>query len=137
MEEWIEDYVSTGKWHAVAVAVVLLIATSLIARAVVRLVRKLLSTDGAPLPASSLIVNIVRTVIWALGGSFILNSCFGINVGGLVTAVGVGGIALSLGLQDTISNFFGGLQVTLMKIVQPGDHIKMSLLHHGSMACGA
>ena len=91
----------------------------------VRLVRKLLSSDGAPLPSSSLIENIVRIAIWALGGSFILSACFGIDVGGLVAALGVGGVALSLGLQDTISNFIGGLQVTLMKIVQPGDHVKI------------
>ena len=99
--------------------------TVLVSRYAVRLVRKLLSSDGAPLPSSSLIENIVRIAIWALGGSFILSACFGIDVGGLVAALGVGGVALSLGLQDTISNFIGGLQVTLMKIVQPGDHVKI------------
>ena len=125
MEQWIQDFISSGKWNALIVAIVLLIVTSFLSRTAARLVRKLLSTDGAPLPASSLIENVVRIAIWAMGGSFILNSCFGVNVGGLVAALGVGGVALSLGMQDTMSNFIGGLQVTLMKIVQPGDHVKI------------
>ena len=125
MEQWVRSFVSTGEGHNVIAAVLLLVATTAVSRFCVRLVRRLLSSDGAPLPSSSLIENIVRIAIWAIGGSFVLSECFGVNVGGLVTALGVGGVALSLGLQDTISNFIGGLQVTLMKIVKPGDHIKL------------
>ena len=125
MEQWVRSFVSTGEGHNVIAAALLLVATTVASRFCVRLVRRLLSSDGAPLPSSSLIENIVRIAVWAIGGSFVLSECFGVNVGGLVTALGVGGVALSLGLQDTISNFIGGLQVTLMKIVQPGDHIKL------------
>lgn len=125
MDQWIEDFIGTSGGHAIIVAIVLLVVTTLVSYYAVRLVRKVLSSDGAPLPSSSLIENIVRIAIWAVFGSFILSTCFGVNVGGLVTALGVGGVALSLGLQDTISNFIGGLQVTLMKIVQPGDHVKI------------
>lgn len=124
MYQWIEGAKQSG-WGSIVLALVLLILTTIVSRSAVRLVRKLLSSDGAPLPSSSLIENIVRIAIWALGGTFILSGCFDINVGGLVAALGVGGVALSLGLQDTISNFIGGLQVTLMKLVQPGDHIKI------------
>jgi small-conductance mechanosensitive channel len=125
MDTWLKDFIATGGGREIVAAVVVLAITIVAARYAVRLVRKLLSSDGAPLPSSSLIENIVRIAIWAVGGSFILSVCFNINVGGLITALGVGGVALSLGLQDTISNFIGGLQVTLMKIVKPGDHIKI------------
>lgn len=125
MEQWLTDFIDAIRLDTLLAAAVLLVITVLVSRYAVRLVRKLLSSDGAPLPSSSLIENIVRIAIWALGGSFILSACFGIDVGGLVAALGVGGVALSLGLQDTISNFIGGLQVTLMKIVQPGDHVKI------------
>ena len=40
-------------------------------------------------------------------------------------ALGVGGIALSLGFQDTLSNLIGGVQISFMKIVQPGDNIQV------------
>ena len=125
MDQWVQDFVGANGLNAIIAAGVLLVVTTIVSRCAVRLVRKLLSSDGAPLPSSSLIENIVRIAIWAIGGSLILNGCFGVNVGGLVTALGIGGVALSLGLQDTISNFIGGLQVTLMKIVQPGDHVKI------------
>ena len=125
MDQWISDLVGSDIWQAIIVAIVVLIVTAIVSHYAVRLVRKLLSSDGAPLPSSSLIENIVRIAIWAVGVSLVLSSCFGVNVGGVVAALGVGGVALSLGLQDTISNFIGGLQVTLMKIVKPGDHIKV------------
>ena len=126
MDQWIKGFFSAASGeHAIIVAIVLLAITLLVSRYSVRLVRKLLSSDEAPLPASSLIENIVRIGVWALGGSFILSVCFNVNVGGIVAAIGVGGVALSLGMQDTMSNFIGGLQVTLMKIVQPGDHVKI------------
>lgn len=124
MDQWISVFIG-DIWQSIIVAIVVLIVTAIVSHYAVRLVRKLLSSDGAPLPSSSLIENIVRIAIWAVGVSLVLSSCFGVNVGGLVAALGVGGVALSLGLQDTISNFIGGLQVTLMKIVKPGDHIKV------------
>lgn len=125
MEQWIREFVASGGLYTVGTAILLFAITTVVSHYGVRITRKLLSSDGAPLPSSSLIENIVRIIIWAIGGSFILSTCFGVNVAGLVAALGVGGVALSLGLQDTISNFFGGLQVTLMKIVQPGDHVKI------------
>lgn len=125
MDQWIQSFAGTGGIGKIVMAIILLVITTLVSHYAVRLIRKLLSSDGAPLPSSSLIENIIRIAIWAVGGSFILSSCFDINVGGLVAALGVGGVALSLGLQDTISNFIGGIQVTLMKIVKPGDHVKI------------
>ena len=43
----------------------------------------------------------------------------------VVAALGVGGIALSLGLQDTLSNLIGGVLITFMRIVTPGDNIQV------------
>lgn len=125
MEQWVKDFVSNCDIESIIMAVVLLVITTIVSHFAARLVNKLVSSDGVPLPSASLIENIVRIAIWGIGISFVLSECFGVNVGGLVAALGVGGLALSLGLQDTISNFIGGLQVTLMKIVQPGDHIKI------------
>ena len=89
-------------------------------RIAARTLRKLLERDSNPLPSSSILVNIARGVIWALGASVLLDACFGINANALVAALGVGGIAVSLGFQDTLSNLIGGLQVIFMGIVKPG-----------------
>lgn len=47
-----------------------------------------------------------------VGGSVMLSTCFGIDVSAAITALGIGGIAISLGFQDTISNLIGGVQVS-------------------------
>lgn len=123
IEQSIRNFIASSDSSAIIAAVVLLALTTVVSYLAVRLVRKLLSSDGAPLPSCSIIEIIVRVIVWAVGGSLVLSMCFKVDVGGLVAAIGVGGVALSLGLQDTMSNFIGGLQVTLMKIVHPGDHV--------------
>ena len=106
---------------SVLIAAVTIVASRFAARAI----RHILRRDGNPLPTSSIIVNIVRATIWVIGGSIILDSCFGVNTSSLIAALGVGGIAVSLGFQDTLANLIGGLQVTFMGIVKPGDNIEV------------
>lgn len=119
----ISSFADSGEIQKWIIAIAIIVVTAIVAHLAVRLVKRLSSVDGTPLPSSSILVNIVRAVIWVLGVSITLSACFDVDVNGLFTALGVGGVALSLGLQDTIKNFIGGMQVTLLKIVQPGDHI--------------
>ena len=123
--EWVRSLAGGDGLRAVIVAVLILIATAIVSSLLTRLIRRALSGDGAPLPSSTILVNIVRVVIWAFGISIMLSACFDVDVNGILAALGIGGLAVSLGLQDTIKNFVGGLQVTLMKIVKPGDHVKI------------
>ena len=119
----LERFANAGGWHVVAVAALILVVTALVSHLLTRIVRRFTSLDGVPLPSSSILVNIVRIVIWSVGIGLLLSICFDVDVNALIAALGVGGIAVSLGLQDTIKNFIGGLQVTLMGIVHPDDHI--------------
>lgn len=109
----------------IVVAVILLIIVAIITHVVVRSIRHLMRRDNNPLPETSIFINIVRVTIWGIGICFILASCFKVDVTALVAALGVGGIALSLGLQDTLKNLIGGVQVSLMRILQPGDNIQV------------
>jgi small-conductance mechanosensitive channel len=43
----------------------------------------------------------------------------------LLTALGVGGLAVSLALQDTLSNLFAGLHILATRKVRPGDYVKL------------
>lgn len=115
-----EPWVQTAFWFVVLTAV-----TFTAARIAARVTSHLLRRDETPLPSSSILVNIVRATVWIVGGSAILNTCFGVNIDAVVTSLGVVGIAVSLGFQDTLSNLIGGLQVTFMKIVKPGDNIEV------------
>ena len=106
-------------------ALIILTITMVCSHVAVKATRKFLNRDSTPLPSSSIIVNIVRALIWIYGIGFMLSNCFGINVNGLFAALGVGGIAISLGLQDTIANLIGGVQMTFSGLVQPGDNIEI------------
>lgn len=114
------------EWLSTALtAVIALTFTAVLARLVSRWLRHVLSYDNAPLTSSSIFVNIARVAIWGIGISVVLATCFGVDVSAAVTALGVGGIAISLGFQDTLSNLIGGLQVSITGLVKPGDHVSV------------
>lgn len=119
-------HIAQQQWaQSIFWTVIIAAATAVVSRIATRALRHFLDRDSNPLPSSSIIVNLARGGIWIVGGSIILDACFHINVNAVVAALGVGGIAISLGFQDTLSNLIGGLQVTFMNIVKPGDNIEV------------
>ena len=51
---------------------------------------------------------------------------YGISVAPILTAMGVGGMAIALGLQETLANIFSGLQLIISKQMRVNDYIKLS-----------
>lgn len=123
---FVRDLVPVDWLSTLIVAVIAVAVTAVVARLATKLIRRVLSHDSVPLPSSSIFVNIVRVVVWGIGISVILSSCFGINVTAAVAALGIGGIAISLGFQDTLSNLISGLQLSIMGIVEPGDNVEVA-----------
>ncbi len=76
------------------------------------------------LPSTSIFPNITRLAIYVMGLLFILQS-LGIAITPLITALGIGGLAVALALQDTLANLFAGLQVLAAKKIKPGDYIQL------------
>lgn len=124
--ESMQHLFGNGMLATIITVVVVLFATAVITHLVTRFLRHLLSHDNSPLPSSTIFINIARVVMWGIGISIVLSTCFGVDVTAAVAALGIGGIALSLGFQDTISNLIGGLQVSILGIVQPGDNIEIA-----------
>lgn len=62
--------------------------------------------------------------VFVLGGLVLLRS-LGVSIAPLLTALGVGGLAVALALQDTLSNLFAGLQILASKKVVPGDYVQL------------
>jgi len=73
---------------------------------------------------TSLVENLTRIAILLVGAIIILDT-LGISVFPILTALGVGGIAIALALQDTLSNLFSGFYVSLTGQVRIGDYIKL------------
>lgn len=81
------------------------------------------STSGA-LPSTSLLQNVARILVFVVGAFLILQN-LGVKVGALVASLGIGGLAVALALQDTLSNLFAGFQIILARQVRRGDFIRL------------
>jgi small-conductance mechanosensitive channel len=87
---------------------------------------------SVPLPNATIFVNVARIGVWTIGITWAL-SIVGVRVSALVAALGIAGLAVSLGLQDTLSNFFAGLQIALSHQVRAGDQIRLSTGEEGTV----
>ncbi|MGB3635409.1 MAG: mechanosensitive ion channel family protein [Rubrobacteraceae bacterium] len=77
------------------------------------------------LPSSSLITNVVRIIIAVLAALMILGS-LGIRITPILGALGVGGLAVALALQETLANLFAGIVIILSKQLRPNDFVQLS-----------
>jgi small-conductance mechanosensitive channel len=76
------------------------------------------------LPVTSLSQNLARLAVISIGLLLVLNS-LGVSVTPILTALGVGGLAVALALQDTLTNLFAGFYVSLAGYIRLGDYIKL------------
>ncbi|MBI2653073.1 mechanosensitive ion channel family protein [Candidatus Woesearchaeota archaeon] len=65
-----------------------------------------------------------RIFISIIGLLFIL-PLWGIQIGPLLTSLGIAGVAIAFALQNTLGNIFGGMSIILDKSVRVGDKIKL------------
>jgi len=82
------------------------------------------------LPSVSILNNIVKISIIIIGLLILLNF-LGISITPILTALGIGGLALALALQDTLSNLFAGFHIIVSRQIKPGDYIKLSTGEEG------
>jgi len=85
------------------------------------------------LPVTSLSKNLAQIFVIILGGLSILHY-LNIPVTPLLTALGVGGLAVALALQDTLSNLFGGFYMTVAGQIRLGDYIRLNSGEEGYIA---
>ena len=113
---WIEQHSGRILFFVIVMAV-----AAVLAKVTARTVRRLLVRSN--IPSATIFVNILLAVIWSVAFVSVLQPVFGINPTTLWTALGIGGIAVSFGLKDTIANIVGGFGLMLSKVIQPGDII--------------
>ena len=81
--------------------------------------------ENANIPKGSIFINLIRVLIWSLALLAVLEPVFGVQPTAFVAALGVTSIALSLGLQATISNIISGLGLMLARVIEVGDWIEV------------
>jgi small-conductance mechanosensitive channel len=75
--------------------------------------------------STSILATVINVGVYAIGIILILDA-HGISISPLLTALGVGGLASALALQDTLSNLFSGITTLVSKQIRIGDYIKLS-----------
>lgn len=85
-------------------------------------------SEGADSRVDNLLVPFVTAIlqiIVVIIGVVVVLENFGVQVTGLLAGLGLGGIAIALAAQDTLSNFFGSLAVLTERPFRAGDLIKI------------
>lgn len=129
---------SVGTPDAVLVSTVMSVLTiALIGSAAVagmRAVGGAVEMVSGPAPGAigspTLVVNLARLAVGILG-LFIILQNLGIDITPLITALGIGGLAVALALQDTLGNLFAGVQIILARQVRPRDYVQLSTGEEG------
>ena len=75
-------------------------------------------------PVSGITHTIVRILVTTLGVLVIIRS-FGYDITPMLTALGVGGLAVALALQEPLSNLFAGIFTALAGQVRIGDYVRV------------
>ena len=101
-------------WGRILIAAVVVLVVAVLCHLAIKAIQRLLALESVSLSQTSIVVNIVRIVVWGVAICFIADVCFDVNMTAVIAALGVGGIAISLGFQNTLSN-----------VIKPGDNIQV------------
>lgn len=118
--------------HAPEVLQVLFIASLTIL--CMRLAGEAVRNFGDQIPGAAPVTTLSQTLA-QLGvlilGILLTLRVMAIDVTPILTALGVGGLAVALALQDTLSNLFAGFYISVARQIRPGDYIKLNTGEEG------
>lgn len=123
------DEETTRLLHTVLVLGLIASATILAMRILVSLVRLRAVGEGESRGAS-IFTNIIRVAVLAVGVLVAFQS-MGVQITPILTALGVGGLAVALALQPTLSNLFSGIQILMTRKIRVGDMLRLSTGEEG------
>jgi small-conductance mechanosensitive channel len=95
-----------------------------------RLFKNYIQKSNLPIPTTGLAYGILKGAILAIG-LLICLSVLGVSIAPLLTALGVGGLAVALALQDTLANLFAGIHILMEKSLRIGDFVKLETGQEG------
>ena len=103
----------------------ILSVTMMSARLIGNLVRYYGADSQGALPVTTLSRTLAQLFVCILGALWLLRA-FRVDITPVLTALGVGGLAVALALQDTLSNLFSGFYISVARQIRLGDYIKLN-----------
>jgi len=83
-----------------------------------------------PIATAGISFALLKGTVLVIGFLIILN-VLGISIVPLITALGLGGLAIALALQDTLANLFAGINLLLEKSIRVGDFVRLETGQEG------
>jgi small-conductance mechanosensitive channel len=115
------------------IVIFIIVSLSLVlSSAAVRMISLYGSRQGMPFAVAGLSRTLTRVFVLSIGG-MVLMHYLGLSITPLLTAFGVGGVALALALQDTLANFFAGVHILVENPISVGDFIRLSTGDEGTV----
>ncbi|NVI86968.1 mechanosensitive ion channel family protein [Actinomadura sp. BRA 177] len=114
----------------VLTAVTILVVSLALARLIAASVTSIALARQGVAANVTIFANITRVIVLGIGVLVMLQS-IGVSITPLLGALGVGGLAVALALQDTLANLFAGVHVLASKTIEPGDYIKLATGQEG------
>jgi len=72
-----------------------------------------------------LFLDLFRLFMVAVGTAIVISTIWGVDLGGLLTALGVGSIVIGLALQDTLGSLFSGIALLSARHYREGDWLQV------------
>jgi small-conductance mechanosensitive channel len=100
-----------------------IVAILMITKMLVKVIKELTQKDDSG-QSTSIFSIIIRFSLY-LTGFLIITWKLGFDITPALAALGVGGLAVALALQETLSNFFSGLNLLASRRMLPGDYVRL------------
>ena len=114
----------------VLVTVLIFSATIVLGRIATGSVDLMAGKSKGRLPSTTLFTNGSRLIVYLLGSILILQN-LEVKITPVITALGIGGLAVALALEETLNNLFSGVQIIASQLVRPGDYVKLESGYEG------
>ncbi|MEN2993808.1 MAG: mechanosensitive ion channel family protein [Thermodesulfovibrio sp.] len=89
-----------------------------------RLFIQYIERSSVSVQSTGLLNTIIKGAVYLIGLIIILN-ILGVSIAPLITALGIGGLAVALALKDTLENLFAGMHIMAEKTIRVGDFIRL------------
>jgi small-conductance mechanosensitive channel len=136
-------WVATGYWpltpeaSLLAGRAVFAIGALSVTFAVAAIAAQFVDVYGAAIAPALPVSSLTRHIAWGLAatvGVLVILNGLGLSITPMLTALGVGGLAVALALQEPLANFFAGVFITLGGQIRLGDYVKLDSGQEGYVA---
>lgn len=125
MLDTLVNFLKGPTFHSICFAVILLVAGIFVIRIVVKLLKNALEKSRLEKAAHSLITSLCKVALYLILGLSVA-SALGIDVTGIVALASVMTLALSLALQNMVSNVIGGFTILYTHPFHSGDFVEIA-----------